>query len=58
MLLSDMRSSLARFSSGRIWLALRRAREHGLDMDRAVVVTAERTIERAFEVGLVQSFSI
>lgn len=33
-------------------LALTQARDHGLDMDRVAVVTAERTIERAFEVGL------
>jgi hypothetical protein len=32
-------------------LALTRAREHGLDMDRVAVVAAERTIERAFEVS-------
>jgi nuclear pore complex protein Nup107 len=32
-------------------LALTRARDHGLDMDRVAVVSAERTIERAFEVG-------
>jgi len=32
-------------------LALTRAREHGLDVHRVAVVTAERTIERAFEVG-------
>ncbi|KAG6877257.1 hypothetical protein C0993_009026 [Termitomyces sp. T159_Od127] len=30
-------------------LALTRAREHGLDMDRVAVATAERTIEKAFE---------
>ncbi|KAF9221187.1 hypothetical protein BS17DRAFT_846289 [Gyrodon lividus] len=30
-------------------LALTRAREHGLDVDRVAVVTAERTIEKAFE---------
>ncbi|KAK7023754.1 nuclear pore complex protein [Favolaschia claudopus] len=30
-------------------LALTRAREHGLDMDRVAIVTAERTIEKAFE---------
>ncbi|KAJ8594203.1 hypothetical protein M405DRAFT_760907 [Rhizopogon salebrosus TDB-379] len=30
-------------------LALTRAREHGLDVHRVAVVTAERTIERAFE---------
>lgn len=33
-------------------LALTRAREHGLDVHRVAVVTAERTIERAFEVGM------
>jgi nuclear pore complex protein Nup107 len=32
-------------------LALTRAREHGLDMDCVAMVTAERTIERAFEVS-------
>lgn len=32
-------------------LALTRAREHGLDVHRVAVVTAERTIERSFEVG-------
>ena len=31
-------------------LALTRAREHGLDVDRVAIVTAERTIERAFDV--------
>jgi nuclear pore complex protein Nup107 len=31
-------------------LALTRAREHGLDMDRVAIVTAERTIDKAFEV--------
>ncbi|KAI0086032.1 nuclear pore protein 84/107 [Irpex rosettiformis] len=31
-------------------LALTRAREHGLDMERVAVATAERTIERAFSV--------
>ncbi|KAG6874786.1 hypothetical protein C0992_006564, partial [Termitomyces sp. T32_za158] len=30
-------------------LALTRARDHGLDMDRVAVATAERTIEKAFE---------
>ena len=32
-------------------LALTRAREHGLDVDRVAIVTAERTIEKTFEVG-------
>jgi nuclear pore complex protein Nup107 len=32
-------------------LALNRAREHGLNVHRVAVVTAERTIDRAFEVG-------
>jgi nuclear pore complex protein Nup107 len=32
-------------------LALTQAREHGLDMDCVAVVTAERTIERAFVLG-------
>lgn len=31
-------------------LALTRAKEHGLDMERVAVVTAERTIEKAFSV--------
>ena len=31
-------------------LALTRAKEHGLDMERVAVVTAERTIEKAFAV--------
>lgn len=31
-------------------MALVRARDHGLDVERVAVVTAERTIERAFNV--------
>jgi nuclear pore complex protein Nup107 len=31
-------------------LALTRARDHGLDMDRVAIATVERTIEKAFEV--------
>ena len=31
-------------------LALTRARDHGLDMERVAVATAERTIEKAFSV--------
>lgn len=31
-------------------LTLTRAREHGLDVDRVAIVTAERTIERTFGV--------
>lgn len=31
-------------------LALMRAMEHGLDMERVAIVTAERTIEKAFSV--------
>jgi nuclear pore complex protein Nup107 len=31
-------------------LALTRARDHGLDIDRVAIATAERTIEKAFEV--------
>jgi hypothetical protein len=31
-------------------LALTRARDHGLDMDRVAIATAEQTIENAFEV--------
>jgi nuclear pore complex protein Nup107 len=30
-------------------LALTRARDHGLDMQRVAIATAERTIDRAFE---------
>ena len=30
-------------------MALTRAREHGLDMERVAVATAERTIDKAFE---------
>ena len=32
-------------------LALTRAREHGLDMERVTIVTAERTIDNAFRVS-------
>lgn len=32
-------------------LALTRARDHGLDMERVAVATAERTIEKAFSVS-------
>ena len=32
-------------------LALTRAREHGLDIERVAIVTAERTIEKTFTVG-------
>ena len=32
-------------------LALTRARDHGLDMTRVAIVTAERSIERAFAVS-------
>lgn len=31
-------------------LALTRAREHGLDVDRVAIVAAERTIEKSFDV--------
>lgn len=31
-------------------VALTRARDHGLDMDRVAIATAERTIEKALEV--------
>lgn len=31
-------------------LALTRAREHGLDVERVAVVAAERTIEKTFDV--------
>lgn len=31
-------------------LALTRARDHGLDMDRVAIATAERSIEKVFEV--------
>ena len=34
-------------------LALTRAREHGLDMNRVAIATAERTIEKAFEVRII-----
>ena len=37
-------------------LTLTRAREHGLDVDRVAIVTAERTIERSFEVCTVVLF--
>ncbi len=37
-------------------LALTRARDHGLDMERVAVATAERTMERAFEVRYVPTF--
>lgn len=33
-------------------LALTRAKDHGLDVERVAVVTAERTIEKAFTVRL------
>lgn len=33
-------------------LSLTRARDHGLDMERVAIVTAERTIEKAFAVGI------
>lgn len=33
-------------------LALTRAREHGLDVDRVAIVTAEQTIEKAFGVRI------
>ena len=36
--------------------ALFRAREHGLDTDRVAVATAERTIDRAFEVCFMTAF--
>lgn len=39
-------------------LALTRARDHGLDMDRVAVVTAERTIERTFEASNSLTFSV
>lgn len=38
-------------------LALTRAREHGLDMDRVAIATAERTIEKAFEVRILPGAS-
>jgi nuclear pore complex protein Nup107 len=34
-------------------LALTRAREHGIDMNRVAIATAERTIEKAFEVRMI-----
>ena len=33
-------------------LALTRARDHGLDMERVAIATAERTIEKAFAVRI------
>lgn len=39
-------------------LALMRAREHGLDMERVAIVAAERTIERAFSVCFSHSCDI
>lgn len=33
-------------------VALTRARDHGLDMERVAIATAERTIEKAFEVSI------
>jgi nuclear pore complex protein Nup107 len=33
-------------------MALTRARDHGLDMDRVAIATAERTIDKAFEVRI------
>lgn len=34
-------------------LALTRAKEHGLDMERVAIVTAERTMEKAFAVCVI-----
>ena len=34
-------------------LALTRGMDHGLDLDRVAIATAERTIEKAFEVRLI-----
>jgi nuclear pore complex protein Nup107 len=36
-------------------LALTRAKEHGLDMERVAIFTAERTIDNAFRVSLVEN---
>jgi nuclear pore complex protein Nup107 len=36
-------------------LALDRASEHGLDVDKVAISTAEHTIERAFQVGFITS---
>ena len=36
-------------------LALTRAEEHGLDMERVAMVTAERTVEKAFAVCLLSA---
>ena len=38
-------------------MALTRARDHGLDMDRVAIATAERTIDKAFEVRIVALIS-
>ena len=39
-------------------LALTRARDHGLDMERVAVVTAERTMEKAFSVGICALYAL
>lgn len=36
-------------------LALTRARDHGLDMERIAIFTAERTIDNAFRVSCVEN---
>jgi nuclear pore complex protein Nup107 len=36
-------------------LALTRAREHRLDMERIAIITAERTIDNAFRVSCVET---
>ena len=38
--------------------ALSRAREHGLDMERIAIFTAERTIDNAFRVSVLKIFYI
>lgn len=39
-------------------LALTRARDHGLDMERVAVATAERTIEKAFSVSILAHITV
>ena len=39
-------------------LALTRARDHGLDMERIAIFTAERTIDNAFRVSCVENILI
>jgi len=39
-------------------LALTRAREQGLDLERVAIITAERTIDNAFRVSRVAIYSV